>query len=1004
MSSATPSKANFNPRTPSEKAGKSPGGLLRSAVHFLSSTPLLVSAALGFDLNSDTVGGGGSQGVGEQGRSTAVVAGTPHRTLYNGAGNTTMNGDTPIVAGARATSRKVMFRDESLGLRDEVEGEFGVDGEAGRAAAAVKLLVDEREVDRYLGPDDIFDPHTEGIYKNRAARSLSRELKADAEREAEEGGGGIVDVVMNETDDKIASAIAASAALEAAEAVAIASVQGDENRNNSSRPGKGASGKRPRKDSQAPFSFEEIAKTGASSVSSTSTLSSLEVDGDIKGKALSTRSRRGQKKNDATNNVVMEAVSLAAKGTTEESSGRVRTRRGAAVIVGTNSLPVGPVEQLGLTSRRRATTKNSKGGSIIEDESKLDSASVSVASSESSESLNSRDGGSKRTREKDISGTQRPRQQPSKSSIEEDAVEAHLQMGDLRGPPLQQNPFTEKPAVKNNEKRKRKAGGGLVGGGGGGGGGEGEGFGIIKDAIGFLPSVVEDIANGTPGQKRAKIASEVAHEAISEDKAKTNESDNVVQSSTKSSETLSSFYEPIIPVTERNEREEDLIMSFESAAPPVRDVGAGVGVHLLKSPAPKKAKQPTIEPEGLWEKSSKHLHEIISIIHTLSAHPSAKPRVLVKELVSSRAVPVQDSAFRAVSSAPKTATLLQTVPLPSSETSLMDRSPPQVSAATTGLRFSPHGTNNQTDLAKSVLPLPFQSSNANISSSGGVSRGQAGRRVHGLGSSLPYMRRKSAGGGASLSFGASAMGGSTIVNQGFGSFLQSSIGRDSLLQQGNFESIQLIQDSILQQRTRFLNESSVKPVESAESIANRILGALGQLHTPIQSQLTSSSLQTSIIGSGSRGQGKVDNNKSQADVTDSSVFESKGVSHAARFKTTNVYRTNEIQSKADSIQHKHMNVHEESEKPFQQTPHSFQSSMRSDDKAGQSTKSLSREVLSRSQMTGPTALASIRTTFSSTPVLASSEVFDFGQPIARPKVQISAEEKRLIEQVQEEFF
>lgn len=997
MSSATPSKANFNPRTPSEKAGKSPGGLLRSAVHFLSSTPLLVSAALGFDLNSDTVGGGGSQGVGEQGRSTAVVAGTPHRSLYNGAGNTTMNGDTPIVAGARATSRKVMFRDESLGLRDEVEGEFGVDGEAGRAAAAVKLLVDEREVDRYLGPDDIFDPHTEGIYKNRAARSLSRELKADAEREAEEGGGGIDDVVMNETDDKIASAIAASTALEAAEAVAIASVQGDENRNKSSRSVKGASGKRPRKDSQAPFLFEEIAKTGASSVSSTSTLSSLEVDEDIKGKALSTRSRRGQKKNDATNNVAMEAVSLAAKGTTEESSGRVRTRRGAAVIAGTNSLPVGPVEQLGLTSRRRATTKNSKGGSIIEDESKLDSASVSVASSESSESLNSRDG-SKRTREKGISGTQRPRQQPSKSSIEEDVVETHLQMGDLRGPPLQQNPFTEKPAVKNNEKRKRKAGGGLVG-----GGGEGEGFGIIEDAIGFLPSVVEDIANGAPGQKRAKIASEMAHEAISEDKAKTNESDNVVQSSTKSSETLSSFYEPIIPVTERNEREEDLIMRFESAAPPVRDVGAGVGVHLLKSPAPTKAKQPTIEPEGLWEKSSKHLHEIISIIHT-TFHPSAKPRVLVKELVSSRAVPVQDSAFRAVSSAPKTATLLKEVSLPLSETSLMDRIPAQVSAATTGLRFSPHGTNNQTDLAKSALPLPFQSSNANISSSGGVSRGQAGRRVHGLGSSLPYMRRKSAGGGASLLFGASAMGGSTVVNQGFGSFLQSSIGRDSLLQQGNFESIQLIQDSILQQRTRFLNESSVKPVESAESIANRILGALGQLHTPIQSQLTSSSLQTSIIGSGSRGQGKVDNNKSQAVVTDSSVFDSKSASHAARFKTTNVYRTNEIQSKADSIQHKHMNVHEESEKPFQQTPSSFQSSMRSDDKAGQSTKSLSREVLSRSQMTGPTVLASTRSTFASTPVLGSSEVFDFGQPIARPKVQISAEERRLIDQVQEEFF
>jgi len=146
----TPSKLSLLPRTPS---GKSPGGLLRSAVHFLSSTPLLVSAALGFDLNNDASnsssssssgGGGGGGGGGNNsnllqgggggiitindqiGRSntSALISGTPRR-LLNGSQK---EGETPQIDRGRGTSRKVMFRDESFVQQGDDLDELGVTG------------------------------------------------------------------------------------------------------------------------------------------------------------------------------------------------------------------------------------------------------------------------------------------------------------------------------------------------------------------------------------------------------------------------------------------------------------------------------------------------------------------------------------------------------------------------------------------------------------------------------------------------------------------------------------------------------------------------------------------------------------------------------------------------------------------------------------------------------------------------------------------------------------
>lgn len=1015
--SATPSKASLSiPRTPSDKGGKSPGGLLRSAVHFLSSTPLLVSAALGFDLSNDIGGGGGqtSQGLGEPVRSTALASGTPYRANYNGSGNLIANGDTPVVPGGRATSRKVMFRDESLGhqLGDEEDEKSSLGGEGGRAAAAVRLLVEEREVDRYLGPDDIFDPHTEGIYKNRAARSLSRELKADAaaaaaaasasaagatssgeEKEAVDGGEKDVDIMMSEADDKIASAMAASAALEAAEALGRHRGGGggegdDENRNNG-RPGKRATGKRSRKEIESLSMTENIHSESLSTSKSTNSIADADED-DKKSKASSSssssssRSKRGRMKNEADIDEKTEKVNVQVKD--ETSVVGVRTRRGATAVAVVSIEPkVVQTENIEQLPRKRTSSRsnNSKGSSINSEELKStkDSASMSISSSDSSGSLkNSARGGSKRKQTRTT----------AKSVQEDDVVVTQIQAGDIQESLILQsaNPFAEVPIVKNGDKRKKRK--------------TEQDKNIShtensKDLTEFVSTKAEgDVFYSAHDSKRSSLFPSKAEVVDTAE-------DNKVKMRTTTNE----VHKPMIVETQpTNAREEDMIIISEEHSPvavPARDNGAGVGVHLLKSPTPLRAKQSAmeVEPEGLWEKSSKHLHEIISIIHT-TFHPSGKNRKLMKELVSSRSVPVQDSAFRAVSSIKQEVGRVGPLSL---QTSQVKGTPAQSNLLLPVLPFSPHGSGIQT--AKSTLPFQSSSITNNSSVSAG---GTPGRRLERVGSSLPYMRRKSAGSNSNLSFSVSAMGGPPTGNQGFGSYAQAPFGKESFLQRSSSESFQLIQDSISLQRSRFLNDSTAKPIESAESIANRILGALGQIHSPLLPLVPSNFSTTSIIGSGSQGQTKneknavasnISNGSSSASFNQLTQNEPTDFSLSMRFsKTSGQNRAADPITKSATLQQRQANVQDESDRLALPST----SSIRLDSKVSQSSKKAQRDALSRSQVLQVSSSATSRYSLSATPVLASSEVFDFGLPQARPRVQITEEERKLIALVEEELF
>jgi hypothetical protein len=351
-----------------------------------------------------------------------------------------------------------------------------------------------------------------------------------------------------------------------------------------------------------------------------------------------------------------------------------------------------------------------------------------------------------------------------------------------------------------------------------------------------------------------------------------------------------------------------------------------------------------VEPEGLWEKSSKHLHEIISIIHT-TFHPSGKNRKLMKELVSSRSVPVQDSAFRAVSSIKQEVGRVGPLSL---QTSQVKGTPAQSNLLLPVLPFSPHGSGIQT--AKSTLPFQSSSITNNSSVSAG---GTPGRRLERVGSSLPYMRRKSAGSNSNLSFSVSAMGGPPAGNQGFGSYAQAPFGKESFLLRSSSESFQLIQDSLSLQRSRFLNDSTAKPIESAESIANRILGALGQIHSPLLPLVPSNFSTTSIIGSGSQGQTKneknvvasnISNGSSSASFNQLTQNEPTDLSLSMRFsKTSGQNRAADPITKSATLQQRQANVQDESDRLAQP----LTSSIRVDSKVSQSSKKAQRDALSR---------------------------------------------------------
>ena len=1023
----TPSKLSLLPRTPS---GKSPGGLLRSAVHFLSSTPLLVSAALGFDLNNDASsssssggGGGGGGGGGNNnnllqgggggiitindqiGRSntSALISGTPRRLLIGSQ----KEGETPLIDRGRGTSRKVMFRDENIvQLGDDLD-EVGVIGRGIGEGGGVgrintsNLLVEEREVDRYLGPGDIFDPHTEGIYKNRAARSLSRELKADAAAEKEfEDGDSIMEAVLNTVDDKIATAIATSAALEAAEAA-----NAELEKINSSKSGKKTTGKRSRKDSDTPSVGGNSISTRNSVVSALLVNNLDEITNGISqgGHVLSRRSKRGRGNSGAP--ISLPSTSLVSHveetqvqqklvvGQEEPRITRVRTRRAGGSATSSQSsshsvvsaVSVIPLGQTLSSKRRTKSLKSSSENDNIVSPVDEDSASVTVASKESIYSHDSQGVGASRRKTRSKASSQ----MSSKSSIEEETISvlSSLSKVDRRGTAEKSiNPFTEKPVkTKASEKRKRLINDNefnkkttLV---------------VVEENVEELyneDDVEDEDDNSAPGQKRSRLIIETKDQAIKSTNEKTT-TDQFVQNLIIQPVTFQKTVISNDKEQQDDSRMSDDVTEFERNSLKLDDSGAGIGLHLLKNPSPRR------ETEGLWEKSSKHLSEIISIIHT-TFHPSDKPRALLTDLISTRAVPVKDSAFRAVSTT--------TIPKNQPYETIFTATTAKVTTPTEGIRFMPESSKDTSD----TLTQPLNASKVLTSSfsiTSATPTGQAGRRVHGIGSSLPYMRRKSRGGNILASSGINSreFDISSRNGQSFANFSHGPVARQGLVHGLDYSAFPSYLQHPLQD-SRIMTESIPKPIESAESIANKILGALGQLHSPLQQSIQLS--QSSIIGSGnSLSRKNVEHDVSRSEAQPLILTEDRKL--LGTWPHTSA-KNNELQSKSDVRKDASKQVHEHTVRPtvFSPPNHSSRAPMESttDERNTQpqvKKTSLSRETSVRQQRNDNTS-QSIRVIEISKNNNSLMEGSDFGQPKARPRVHITDVERNLIANVEEEIF